>query len=83
MNAPNSIAHLLPEVHQRPVPAAFLEALAARFGPEQLSTALAVREQHGRDESAFDVPPPAAVLFAQARRTWPTPCASRANTKCL
>lgn len=66
MNAPNSIAHLLPEVHQRPVPAAFLEALAARFGPEQLSTALAVREQHGRDESAFDVPPPAAVLFAQS-----------------
>jgi len=66
MNAPNSIAHLLPEVHQRPVPAAFLEALAARFGPEQLSTALAVREQHGRDESAFDVPPPAAVVFAQS-----------------
>ncbi len=66
MNAPNSIAHLLPEVHQRPVPAAFLEALAARFGLEQLSTALAVREQHGRDESAFDVPPPAAVLFAQS-----------------
>ncbi len=66
MNAPNSIAHLLPEVHQRPIPAAFLEALAARFGPEQLSTALAVREQHGRDESAFDVPPPAAVVFAQS-----------------
>ncbi|MGD9550307.1 MAG: FAD-binding oxidoreductase [Burkholderiaceae bacterium] len=66
MNAPNAIAHLLPEVHQRPVPAAFLEALAARFGPEQLSTALAVREQHGRDESAFDVPPPAAVVFAQS-----------------
>jgi len=66
MNAPNAIAHLLPEVRQRPVPAAFLEALAARFGPEQLSTALAVREQHGRDESAFDVPPPAAVVFAQS-----------------
>ncbi|MBC7215122.1 MAG: FAD-binding protein [Burkholderiaceae bacterium] len=66
MNAPNSIAHLLPEVHQRPVPAAFLEALAARFGPEQLSTALVVREQHGRDESPFDVPPPAAVVFAQS-----------------
>ena len=66
MNAPNAIAHLLPEVRQRPVPAAFLEALAARFGPEQFSTALAVREQHGRDESAFDVPPPAAVIFAQS-----------------
>ncbi|MDF1481997.1 FAD-binding oxidoreductase [Extensimonas sp. H3M7-6] len=66
MNAPNAIAHLLPEVRQRPIPAAFLDALAARFGPEQLSTALAVREQHGRDESAFDVPPPAAVVFAQS-----------------
>ncbi|RCX08112.1 FAD-binding oxidoreductase [Extensimonas vulgaris] len=66
MNAPNSIAHLLPDVRQRPVPEAFLEALAARFGPEQLSTALAVREQHGRDESPFDVPPPTAVVFAQS-----------------
>jgi len=43
-----------------------LAALAARFGA-QLSTALAVREQHGRDESAYvDVPPPEAVLFAES-----------------
>ncbi|NNM63289.1 MAG: FAD-binding protein, partial [Burkholderiales bacterium] len=39
-----------------------LDALAARFSG-QLSTALAVREQHGRDESPFDVPPPSAVVF--------------------
>jgi D-lactate dehydrogenase (cytochrome) len=41
-----------------------LEALQARFGA-QYSTAQAVREQHGRDESAFDIPPPAAVVFAE------------------
>ncbi|WP_435870104.1 FAD-binding oxidoreductase [Eleftheria terrae] len=42
-----------------------LATLQARFG-ERLSTALAVREQHGRDESPFDVPPPQAVLFARS-----------------
>ena len=48
------------------MPEALLAALAERFGV-QLSTALAVREQHGRDESAFTaVPPPAAVVFAQS-----------------
>jgi D-lactate dehydrogenase (cytochrome) len=49
----------------RAVPQALLDALKARFG-EQLSTALVVREQHGRDESAFSVPPPSAVVFAQS-----------------
>ena len=63
MNAPADIQHLLPEVNQRPVPDAFLAALQQRFGA-QCSTALAVREQHGRDESVFSVPPPAAVVFA-------------------
>ncbi|MBE7942780.1 FAD-binding protein [Ramlibacter aquaticus] len=42
-----------------------LAALKARFG-ERCSTALAVREQHGRDESSFEVPPPAAVVFAES-----------------
>ena len=37
----------------------------ARFG-ERCSTALAVREQHGRDESPFDVPPPEAVVFCES-----------------
>jgi D-lactate dehydrogenase (cytochrome) len=65
MNAPTPASHLLPEVRQQPVPAALLEALRSRFG-ERCSTALAVREQHGRDESPFEVPPPGAVVFAES-----------------
>lgn len=65
MNAPADIQHLLPQVDQRPIPEAFLAALRQRFGA-QCSTALAVREQHGRDESVFSVPPPAAVVFAES-----------------
>lgn len=42
-----------------------IRALQARFGT-QCSTALAVREQHGRDESAYDMTPPQAVVFAQS-----------------
>ena len=58
--------HLLPTIHLRTVPDAFLAQLKARFGA-QCSTALAVREQHGRDESAFTtVPPPSAVVFAES-----------------
>nr|WP_315849616.1 FAD-linked oxidase C-terminal domain-containing protein [uncultured Rhodoferax sp.] len=64
MNAPTALNHLLPQVQARNVPPALLDALKARFG-DQFSTALVVREQHGRDESAFDIPPPAAVVFAQ------------------
>jgi D-lactate dehydrogenase (cytochrome) len=65
MNAPTHPTHLLPQVNQRAVPAALIDALKARFG-QQLSTALVVREQHGRDESAYTVPPPAAVVFADS-----------------
>ncbi len=66
MNAPTQIAHVTPEVHLREVPAALLAALKTRFGA-QFSEAMAVREQHGRDESAFTtVPPPAAVVFAES-----------------
>ncbi|WP_066705339.1 FAD-binding oxidoreductase [Curvibacter delicatus] len=65
MNAPAQAAHLLPEIHQREVPPALVEALKARFG-ERCSTALVVREQHGRDESVYSVPPPAAVVFAES-----------------
>ena len=64
MNSPATTHHQLPRVQTRDVPAALMEALKARFS-ERCSTALAVREQHGRDESTFDVPPPAAVVFAQ------------------
>jgi D-lactate dehydrogenase (cytochrome) len=46
------------------VPQSLIDALEFRFAA-QCSTAMAVREQHGRDESVYDVPPPAAVVFAQ------------------
>ena len=77
MNAPRELgdpATSRPPDHQpahqpdhapRPMPAAMLEALKARFG-ERCSTAMALREQHGRDESPFDVPPPEAVVFAES-----------------
>ena len=65
MNAPENLAHLTPDIRQRPVPAALMAALQDRF-KAQCSTAQAVREQHGRDESVYDVPPPAAVVFAQS-----------------
>ena len=42
-----------------------MQALQTRFG-SQYSAALVVREQHGRDESSFSVPPPAAVVFAES-----------------
>lgn len=59
-------AHL-PPLALRPTPPELLQALAERFGPEQFSQALAVREQHGRDESAYThIPPPAAVVFAHS-----------------
>jgi D-lactate dehydrogenase (cytochrome) len=65
MNAPLP-AHLLPDIRLREVPDALIEALKSRFGA-QCSTALVVREQHGRDESAFTtVPPPSAVVFAES-----------------
>jgi D-lactate dehydrogenase (cytochrome) len=65
MNAPTALSHLAPQVTQRAIPAEFLTALQARFGA-QCSTAMVVREQHGRDESVYEVPPPVAVVFAQA-----------------
>jgi D-lactate dehydrogenase (cytochrome) len=64
MNAPTALNHLLPAIAQREAPAALMEALKSRFGA-QCSTAQVVREQHGRDESSFEAPPPAAVVFAE------------------
>jgi D-lactate dehydrogenase (cytochrome) len=58
MNAPHE--RLL-----RPVPAAMLGALRAAFG-ERCSTATAVREQHGRDESTYPVTPPEVVVFCES-----------------
>jgi D-lactate dehydrogenase (cytochrome) len=62
MNAP---IEPLFRLEPRPVPAAMQAALQARFG-ERCSTARAVREQHGRDESPFEVPPPDAVVFCES-----------------
>jgi len=59
MNHPDFRASL-----KRPLPAALLSALQARFG-EHLSTTHAMREHHGRDESAYDPVLPDMVLFAQ------------------
>ncbi len=50
---------------RRPVPQALLTALKIRFGVN-CSTALVLREQHGRDESALAAPPPDAVVFAES-----------------
>ncbi|MEN9886520.1 MAG: hypothetical protein RL758_1098 [Pseudomonadota bacterium] len=42
-----------------------IAALQLRFGA-QFSTGQSVREQHGRDESAYSVPPPDGVVFAES-----------------
>ena len=62
MNAPHD---LFPRVAKRALPAAMLDALRTRFG-ERCSTATAVREQHGRDESTYPVTPPDAVVFCES-----------------
>ena len=62
MNAPHELQL---RVEPRPVPAAMLEALRQRFG-ERCSTARAVREQHGRDESPYPVTPPEVVVFCES-----------------
>ncbi|MFZ4289151.1 FAD-binding oxidoreductase [Variovorax sp. HJSM1_2] len=65
MNAPSHPSHLQPQVQARDVPPALIDALKQRFA-ERCSTAMAVREQHGRDESSFTMPPPSAVVFAES-----------------
>ena len=66
MNAPIPHQHLAPVVTPRDVPVELIAALQVRFGAN-CSTAQVIREQHGRDESAFThVPPPAAVVFAES-----------------
>ena len=59
-------AQLVPNIALRPLPEVLLEALKSRFGGN-FSAAQIVREQHGRDKSAFiNVPPPAAVAYAES-----------------
>ena len=57
-------SHLLPRA-ERAVPPALWEALRERFG-DKASVAQAVRDQHGRDESALSMPPPDAVVFCES-----------------
>jgi len=61
----NSAVDFSPNVLPRPMPEAMRSALRARFG-DRFVTSLAVREQHGRDESPFDAPPPEAVVFCES-----------------
>ena len=61
----NTAADFSINVLPRPMTDAMRDALQARFG-ERFVTSLAVREQHGRDESPFDVPPPEAVVFCES-----------------
>jgi D-lactate dehydrogenase (cytochrome) len=62
MNAPHD---LQPRITPRPVPAAMLQALQQHFGA-RCSTATAVREQHGRDESVYATTPPEVVVFCES-----------------
>ncbi|HYJ99944.1 MAG TPA: FAD-linked oxidase C-terminal domain-containing protein [Burkholderiaceae bacterium] len=62
MNAPHELTS---DVRRRPLPEAMVKALSERFG-DRLSRAQAVREQHGRDESPFEVTPPDAVVFCES-----------------
>ncbi len=50
---------------RRPLAPTLLDSLRSRFG-ERFSTAQAVRDHHGRDESPFPVVPPDAVVFANS-----------------
>ncbi|KAK2530065.1 hypothetical protein Q9233_006450 [Columba guinea] len=51
---------------QHPLPPDFVEALRAVVGGPNVSTAMAVREQHGHDESMHACAPPDAVVWPQA-----------------
>ena len=64
MNAPLP-SHLMQQADRRVVPTQMMDALRARFA-QRLSLAQAVRDQHGRDESALSMPPPEAVVFCES-----------------
>jgi len=65
LNASTQQAQPVTAIYPYEAPTALIDGLRQRFSG-QLSTALAVREQHGRDESSFTAPPPAAVVFAES-----------------
>jgi D-lactate dehydrogenase (cytochrome) len=61
MNHPYAVAQAL----RRPLPDSLASALRTRFG-DRFSTARAVCDHHGRDESPFPVTPPDAVVYAES-----------------
>ena len=61
MNHPYAFSGAL----RRPLPEPMIATLRARFG-ERFSTAQAVRDHHGRDESPFPPVPPDAVVYAHS-----------------
>ena len=60
MNAPMDLASL-----RKPLPEQMIQALRERFG-DRCSTAQAVREHHGRDESPYPEMLPDVVVFARS-----------------
>jgi D-lactate dehydrogenase (cytochrome) len=64
MNAPTD-PHALAQPAPRLIPAQMLVALRQLFG-QRCSTATAVCEQHGRDESTYPITPPEAVVFCES-----------------
>ena len=54
-----------PEALRKPCPPELIHALRTHFG-ERLTTSQAIREHHGKDESAFPIAPPDAVVFPQS-----------------
>ena len=54
-----------PETPRTPCPPELIAALRTQFG-ERVNTTQAIREHHGKDESAFPVAPPDAVVFPQS-----------------
>jgi D-lactate dehydrogenase (cytochrome) len=61
MNHPYAFADAL----RRPIPAGMIDTLRTRIG-ERFSTAQAVCDHHGRDESPFPPVPPDAVVYAHS-----------------
>jgi D-lactate dehydrogenase (cytochrome) len=62
---PHPMSLAAPVLERQPPNAELIEALRQRFG-ERLSTAAAIREQHGKDESYHQPFAPDAVVFARS-----------------
>ena len=56
---------IAPKYLRREMPASLLDELKGLLGPERVSTAAAVREHHGHDESHFPDALPDAVVFPE------------------